>query len=264
MLRFIEHGPLAATDQSGVDGLMTDDTTRERRLERLRARLTEQLTVKEVPVTLPRAGRTYTILAPSDHDRLLDEAETDPEQNLPYWAEIWPSGLALGDVALTRASELAERTVLELGSGLGITATAALEAGAELLAADYSAISLGLCRYNSLRNAGREPRTIEVNWRTPSPEILKRADDLRGYPLILAADVLYETRDIAPLLALTARLLAPDGVLWLAEPGRDAAQKFLAAVDELGWQRESEGHEGPWTEGTKVRVGVHFLRRPVN
>ena len=49
-----------------------------------------------------------------------------------------------------------------------------------------------------------------------------------------------------------------------AEPGRDAAQKFLAAADEFGWQRNSEGHEGPWTQGTKVRVGVHFLRRPTN
>lgn len=243
---------------------MTDDTTRARRLERLRARLTEQLTVKEVPVTLPRTGRTYTILTPADHDRLLDEAETDPEQNLPYWAEIWPSGIALGDLALTRANELAGQTVLELGSGLGITAAAALEAGADLLAADYSAVSLSLCRYNSLQNAQREPRTIEVNWRAPSPEILERADAIRGYPLILAADLLYETRDIAPLLALTARLLAPKGVLWLAEPGREAAQRFIAAADELGWQRESEGHDGPWTEGTKVRVGIHFLRRPAN
>ena len=75
---------------------MTDPATRDRRLARLRARLAEQLALKEVEVTLPRAGRVYTILSPADHDRLLDEAETDPEQNLPYWAEVWPSGIALG------------------------------------------------------------------------------------------------------------------------------------------------------------------------
>lgn len=241
---------------------MTGDATRDRRLDRLRARLSEQVALKDVPVTLPRAGRTYSILTPTDHDRLLDEAEADPEQNLPYWAEIWPSGIALGDVALARAAELAGRAVLELGSGLGITAAAALEAGAELLAADYSAVSLALCRHNALCNAGREPRTMEINWRAPTDELLAHADAIRGYLRILAADVLYETRDIAPLLALTERLLAPDGVLWLAEPGREAAQRFLAAATALGWGRESETHDGPWTEGTSVRVGVHFLRRP--
>jgi predicted nicotinamide N-methyase len=238
------------------------DSGRERRLTRLRARLDERLALKEVPVTIPRAGRTYTILTPADHDRLLDEAEADPEQHLPYWAEIWPSGIALADVALARAAELAGRPVLELGSGLGITATAAIEAGAELLAADYSAVSLSLCRYNTLRNAGSEPRTIEINWRDPAQELLDRADAIRGYPIILAADVLYETRDIAPLLAITARLLARDGMLWLAEPGREAARRFLAAADELGWQRASEEHDGPWVDSTSVRVGLHFLRRP--
>ena len=76
------------------------------------------------------------------------------------------------------------------------------------------------------------------------------------------ADVLYETRDIAPLLAITARLLAPTGSLWLAEPGRDAARRFLAAATELGWQYTSETQDGPWADGTSVTVGLHFLRRP--
>jgi predicted nicotinamide N-methyase len=241
---------------------MTGDSARERRLARLRARLGGEFALKEMLVTIPRAGCTYAILTPSDHDRLLDEAEADPEQHLPYWAEIWPSGIALADVALARADELAGRAVLELGSGLGITAAAALEAGADLLAADYSAVSLTLCRYNSLHNAGREPRTIEINWRDPPQDLLDRADAIRGYPVILAADVLYETRDIAPLLAITARLLARDGGLWLAEPGRDAARRFLAAATELGWQRASETQAGPWADGTSVSVGVHFLRRP--
>lgn len=233
----------------------------ERRLARLGARLARQLALKDVVVALPRSGRHYSILAPSDHDRLLDEAEDDPEQQLPYWAEVWPSGLALADVALARAPELAGRPALELGSGLGITAAAALEAGAALLATDYSPVSLALCRYNGLRNAGRAPRTLQVNWRAPAPELLARADALGGFPIILAADVLYEARDIAPLLALVGRLLAPAGALWLAEPGRDSARRFLDAAAAAGWRRETERIAGPWPDRTSVRVGVHTLRR---
>lgn len=238
------------------------ETANERRLARLHARLTEQLALKEVLVTLPRAGRTFAILAPSDHDRLLDEAEADPEQNLPYWAEIWPSGIALADHILAQSEELAGLPTLELGSGIGITAAAALIAGADLLAADYSAVSLTLCRYNCLCNAGREPRTIAINWREPSEELLARADSMRGFPRILAADVLYEARDIAPLLALIGRLLAPDGQLWLAEPGRDTARHFLAAATQLGWQITSEHHPGPWTDNAQMHVSVHVIRRP--
>ena len=35
------------------------------------------------------------ISRPVDYDRLIDDAAADPEQNLPYWAELWPSGVAL-------------------------------------------------------------------------------------------------------------------------------------------------------------------------
>lgn len=233
-----------------------------RRLARLRARLARQLALKEAAIALPRSGRRYTILLPADHDRLLDEAEADPEQQLPYWAELWPSGVALADIAIARGGELAGRPVLELGSGLGVTASAALGVGARLLAADYSPLSLALCRYNTLRNAGRAPRTLEINWRAPAPALLARADEIRGFLIILAADVLYEERDIAPLLALVDRLLAPDGALWLAEPGRESARRFLALAASAGWRRESEESAGPWPDGSGVRVGFHFLCRP--
>jgi predicted nicotinamide N-methyase len=233
-----------------------------KRLTRLRRRLDALIPVREAVVPLPRAGQTYRILAPADTDRLLDDAESDPEQHLPYWAEIWPSGIALADMALARADEVAGQPVIELGSGLGITAAAALAAGARLLAADYSTVSLTLCRHNALANAGREPQTVAINWREPPQDLLDRADALRGYPIILAADVLYEPRDIAPMLAITWRLLEPGGALWLAEPGRDTARRFLTAADEMGWLRESAHHDGPWVENAQVRVGLHTLRKP--
>lgn len=234
----------------------------ERRLARLRARLARRLALRDETIALPRSGREYALLVPSDHDRLLDEAEDDPEQQMPYWAEIWPSGVALAELALARGAELAGRPVLEIGCGLGVTATAALAAGADLLATDYSPLSLDLCRHNTLRNAGREPHTLEINWREPRPKLLARAEALRGYPVILAADVLYEARDVEPLLALVGRLLAPDGALWLAEPGRETARRFLAAATDAGWHVATEHAEGPWPDGNRVRVGLHTLRRP--
>lgn len=237
------------------------DPTIERRLARLRARLAGQLALGDGEVTLPRARRRYRLLVPADHDRLLDEAEADPEEHLPYWAEIWPSGIALADLALERAADLAGQPVLELGCGLGITATAALQAGARLLVTDYSPVALALCRYNALRNAGRAPAALQLNWRQPADDLFRRVTAARGFPIVLAADVLYEQRDVAPLLALVPRLLRPGGALWLAEPGRLTSRRFLEEATERGWQCASTHADGPWPD-SRVRVGLHVLRPP--
>lgn len=232
-----------------------------RRLARLRDRLARRIAIREERVALPRAGRCYDLLVPADQDRLLDEAETDPEQQLPYWAEVWPSGLALADFVLERGEALGGRAVLELGCGLGITAAAAVEAGARLLATDYSPVALDLTRYNVLRNTGREPRARQLNWRQPLDELLARVAARQGYPLVLAADVLYEERDIAPLLTLASALLARDGQFWLAEPGRESARRWLVAMVERGWRDTPYAYDGPWPDG-RVTVTVHRLQPP--
>jgi predicted nicotinamide N-methyase len=237
---------------------------------RIAARLTElweaiepvgALTEIELTLALDERTRVLPVVMPTDLDALLDRAAADPEQHLPYWAEIWPSGIALAAAVLRQPELVAGRRVLELGSGLGVTASAALLAGAALVAADYSPESLRLCRYNALRNAGREPETIELNWR--APELARLDPTGEGYPVVLAADVLYEGRDVEPLLGLVERLVAPGGLLWLAEPGRPPARRFLELARTAGWIGVSETDEGPWPDPADagVVVGVHQLRR---
>ena len=212
-------------------------------------------------VVLPHTGRAYAIVRPTDTDLLLDRVAADPEQNLPYWAEIWPSGVALGDAIAGRPDLLRGVRVLELGAGLGVTATAALAAGADLTVTDYAPESLLLCCLNTLVNAGRVPTTLQTNWRRPDAALLAATG--AGFSVVLAADVLYEGRDVAPLLALVDRLVAPGGLLWLAEPGREVAARFLTAAGAAGWQGPSETHPGPWPDpkDAGVVVGLHAMRR---
>jgi len=212
-------------------------------------------------IELPWSECAYRILRPPDMDHLLDRAAADPEQNLPYWAEIWPSGIALADAIARSPERVRGQRVLELGSGLGVTAVAALDAEADLTVADYSAEALLLCRYNTLRNAGREPEAIRLNWRRLGDELFARVGG--GFPVVLAADLLYEARDVEPLLALVDRIVAADGLLWLAEPGRPVAQRFLDAARDAGWRGPTETHAGPWPDPKDdgVVVGIHELRR---
>lgn len=214
-------------------------------------------------IDLPRTEESIVVSRPVDVDRLIDDAAADPEQNLPYWAELWPSGIALAAMIWRQPELLRGQHALELGCGLGITAIAALRAGAELLVTDYAAEALALCSLNALDQVGRIPNTLRFNWRDPCPSLLFTPGN--GFPIVLAADVLYEGRDVEPLLELSERIVAPDGELWLAEPGRAPAARFLEAIRAQGWSGEFELSNGPWPDPEDNRKGVvvttHRLRR---
>ena len=105
---------------------------------------------------------------------------------------------------------------------------AALQAGADLLVTDYAPEALALCALNTREQAGRQPASLRVNWRDPAQS--RVAPLMDPFPVVLAADVLYERRDIDPLLVLTERVVAPGGELWLAEPNRVPA---LLVVETL-------------------------------
>jgi len=181
---------------------------------------------------------------------------------LPYWALLWPSGVALAEALLATPAPARSKRTLELGCGLGLTATAALDCGANLWAADIFAEALAFCRYNTLRNVGRAPAQLLVNWRT---EVGRQACIAAGpFDLLLGADVLYEEEDIQPLLTLAPQLLAPGGVFWLAEPGRRASQTFaLAAQADRGWRDEATTYLRQWPDETRPsRVVVHRFTLP--
>jgi len=180
------------------------------------------------------AGRELSLLRPPDAEALLTEEAFEREEFLPYWAELWPSGVALAHVVAGRP--VAGARVLELGCGLGLPSLAAALGGAEVLATDWSPDAVELLRRNAERN-GIRLDTAAVSW-TESGLLLDRAP----WDLVLAADVLYERRNAEPLLDLLPRLvhardtvspgsgLRAPGEILVAEPGRPPAAAFLAAA----------------------------------
>jgi predicted nicotinamide N-methyase len=218
--------------------------------------------LSEDMVTIPGSPKVMRVIRPESIDQLLDQAAVDPEQHLPYWSELWPSGIALAALIRRQPELVRDKTVLELGSGVGITAAMALACGADLIVTDYAPESLVLTRLTCLRYCNREPRTERVNWRDPAEPLL---DGSQRYPIVLAADVLYERRDIEPLLDLVDRIMAPDGMFVLAEPGRNPARTFIERAAERGWRGEHSSFPGPWPdpkdEGVVVRIH-ELLRTP--
>src|SRR5882757_5726723 len=96
------------------------------------------------------AGRDLGLLRPRDAEALLDEQAFDHEEFLPYWAELWPSALALARALGTRALHGAR--TLELGCGLGLPSLAAALAGGRVLATDWSPEAVAMTARNAARN----------------------------------------------------------------------------------------------------------------
>ena len=188
---------------------------------------------------------------------------TDSTDTVPYWAEIWPSGVVLAGVIAREPGLLHGRRVLELGPGVGVTAVAALQAGADLVVADSAPGSLAFCAFNAFDHVAMEPQPVLVNWRQPSPALFAVAG--AGFSLVLAADALYEERDVKPLLTLVERLVAPGGELWLAEPGRVPAERFVKAMRKRGWLGADEQYTSPVPDPHDRAIDVVTvtrLRRP--
>jgi predicted nicotinamide N-methyase len=180
------------------------------------------------------------LLRPRDTEALLDEHAFEQDEFMPYWADLWPSGIALARTLSGRS--LRRARVLELGCGLGLPSLVAARAGGRVLATDWSAAALGLLRSNAAAN-GVSLQTAHVDWAHPE-ELLADAP----FDLVLAADVLYERRNVALLLSLLPRLGAE---VWLADPRRSFAEAFLARAPDT-WSVTTARHD---------RVLIHRLVR---
>jgi predicted nicotinamide N-methyase len=183
---------------------------------------------------------------PRNSEALLSEEAFEQEEFLPYWAELWASGVALAHDMARRA--LRGARVLELGCGLGLPSIAAALAGGRVLATDWSMDAVRATAANAALNE-TPLETLRVAWAAPEA-IVERAP----WHYVIAADVLYEPRNVEQLLALLPQLVGRSGRVLIADPGRRPAEDFLERARAGRWHVRSTG--SPRSE----RVRIHRLR----
>jgi predicted nicotinamide N-methyase len=204
----------------------------------------DELDLVEEPVAL--RDRELEILRPRDGEALLDEeAFATRDEFLPYWVELWPSGLALARAMDGRS--LRGARVLELGCGLGLPSIAAALAGGRVLATDWSAHAVAVTTENARRN-GVQIEADVVSWYDPG-EIVERGP----WDIVLAADVLYEERNVPVLEELLPRLTGDRGEVWLADPGRAAAKSFLGRAPRSWSMRTTRDDQPPHVTVVRLR-----------
>ncbi len=195
-------------------------------------------------------GEVYRIVHPASVDDLLEDEDFEHDERLPYWAELWPSALALS--RFLAEQDLAGRRAVELGCGVGLPAIVALRRGAEVLATDHSQAALDFTAHNARANLSLQPSVALLDWHHPELDSV--------FDLVFAADVLYERRNVGPLADLVPRLLAPDGEAIFADPRRPPAPSFVAEMGARGFEA-STASTVVGQDGRDVTVLLHGFRR---
>ena len=197
-------------------------------------------------VALP--GRELALLAPRDRDALLSEEAFEHEEFLPYWAELWPSALALARVVARRAADR-PRACSSSAAGSGCRRSPPRSAGGRVLATDWSP------------DVGRDDRAQRRAQRRCALDAarvpLGRATRRRSappWPLVLASDVLYE----APQRRAAARAAAaPDrrrrrGLA--RRPGPDDHGGLPGSGRRRLWRIDAIPHDGPVARASSDRL----------
>ena len=143
----------------------------------------------------------------------LGEAGLPP----PFWAFAWAGGQALARFVLDHREHVAGRAVLDLASGSGLVAIAAMKAGAtSVIGYDIDAfarVAIGI-------NAADNDVVVEA-----------RGDDLLGDAIvpdaqtILAGDIFYERDTAARAFAFLSAQAARGATVLIGDPGRSYLPK---------------------------------------
>src|SRR5689334_5445900 len=196
--------------------------------------------------------RKVTMLHPASADDLIDEADFDLDERLPYWADIWPSARILASYVARLDGQ--GRSLLELGCGAGLVATAAALAGFRVCATDYYEDALRFTAVNVAEHTGSVPETRLVDWRS-------LPTDLGRFDFVVGSDVLYE-REYGELVARAMDVtLARNGEAVIADPGRIAADQFVRDAMERGLRLVAH-EQVPYVDGAiRQTISVYRLCR---
>lgn len=159
---------------------------------------------------------------------LANEAEDMKEESSPYWAELWPSALALSHYISEMDYQWAGQKVLEIGAGLALPSIVTAKLGAEVTISDYLQEAIDFSKKNLDRNKISNAKFIQLDWRNPNPSLA--AD------VLIAADVAYEKKMFEPLVHAFKQLCKPNGIILLAEPNRNLAKDFLENLGNQGFK----------------------------
>jgi predicted nicotinamide N-methyase len=186
---------------------------------------TESLSIEGISIELLRItniDELYEKLVQKgpDHEEVKDE-------RIPYWCDLWPSAIALSKHLVKTGLINENKSVLEIGCGLGLPGIIAGKLKANVTLTDYLPDAIEFAKKNWSLNNNTEAKFQLLDWRNPDPSM---ASDL-----LLASDVAYEKRSFDALINAFDVLVKPSGTILMSEPNRSYTSVFFNLLKNSGF-----------------------------
>lgn len=218
-------------------------------LSALEKKLHERYRLKETEVHF--GSRKLQILSIADLDELLDDVQL--EEDIPFWAELWPSACGLLRYLEEKgATYLKNDDVLELGCGTGLVGIGVQLCGGRLTQSDYVPDALQFATVNAVRNGLPPAQPLQADWRNFASS--------RRYRSILGSDILYEKKLHPFLKKIFGEYLDFGGQVLLADPGRAYAIEFIVDMTEEGWSCQASTSKIV-LDNKEQSIDIYLLKR---
>jgi predicted nicotinamide N-methyase len=201
-------------------------------------------------------GQTFLILRPDGSDRLLDHpfvrSAFAADEYLPYWADLWPAARMLAKV-IVREKWTPGRQALEIGCGLGLPGVVALSRGLRVTFSDYDATALRFAADNAQLNGFDDFKLLQMDWRYPPADL--------QVPIVLASDLIYELRNVKPLVSLIQQVLQPGGLCLLTDQDRIPSNSLRETLATAGLEFTTQIARAGEPGGRRVKGTLYRITK---
>ena len=140
------------------------------------------------------------------------EKESGRLQSVPFWAIVWPGARLITRYIQENRMVVHGKSVLDIGAGCAVTATAAAFVGAiRVVANDTDPVACQI----ALRNSAANGCSIEVD----SINMLS-AEHIEWFDVVFASDMFYEKSQSADLFKFLKEQQTNGAVVFVADGGR--------------------------------------------
>jgi predicted nicotinamide N-methyase len=206
--------------------------------------------------------REFLIEHPAASDKLLDHpavrAAFAADEYMPYWADLWPAARMLAKAIVREPWPVPpsgdKLHALEIGCGLGLPGISALAVGLRVTFSDYDATALRFAADNARLNGFDAFETLQLDWRYPPSD--------KKFPVVLASDLVYEMRNVEPLVELVDHVLAPGGLCMITDQDRVPSHFLREALRNAGMTYETQTVRAGEPGGRRVKGTLYRITRP--
>lgn len=167
------------------------------------------------------SGKKYQFFVPRNIEGFINPE--DLFQNFPLWAKIWEATAVLAH-HLSVLPPDPDKTMLEIGAGMGVAGICAASFGHAITITEYNDNALDFARANASLNGIDTIDIRKLDWNAPA---------LSGkFDYITGSEIIFKEQDIMGLFFLFQRYLKPGGTIILAENMRKTTLSFYEKMEK--------------------------------